>query len=188
MSTARLLASVVMAVSSFAASTSCVILNPDGGAVTTIVPPPGGAAFKPVGLFFNHRCGSLDCHGEAGRNFRVYGKEGLRLSPTDFPGGSPTTAAELDATYQSAVTLEPEIMNDVVAECGQSPASCAPGAAAPLPQQQLTLYRKPLGIESHKGGTVIQMGDDQDTCLSSWSTGTVDTTACGNAANPADYP
>jgi hypothetical protein len=58
----------------------------------------------------------------------------------------------------------------------------------------LTFYRKPTGIEHHKGGTLIQPptadqnGDDQDTCIRSWLVGNVDTSACQKANNPSLYP
>jgi hypothetical protein len=150
-------------------SVGCVMLNPDGNARTdlSMINLPSGADFKPVGLFLGHRCGTLDCHGQVGRNLRIYGREGLRLSPMDQPGGLPTTPEELDADYRSAVALEPEIMLVVVA-----------GAAPP---DALTLIRKPRGEEHHKGGTVITVGDDQDNCMTSWLAGNVDTTACANA-------
>ena len=52
----------------------------------------------------------------------------------------------------------------------------------------LLLLRKPMQLERHKGGQVIQAGDTGDTCLTSWlssgtPTGGVDYTACGNAAS-----
>jgi hypothetical protein len=150
------------------ACASCVQDSAEPGAVTLIDPPPGGTAFKPVGLFLGHSCGTLDCHGQVGRNLRIYSQNGLRLSPTDVPGGNPTTAAELDADYQSAVSLEPEIMSEVVEQGGADPG-------------RLTLVRKPFGIEHHKGGTVIEEGDPQAYCLLSWLTGKVDTVNCAKA-------
>jgi hypothetical protein len=53
--------------------------------------------FGPVADYLEHRCGSLDCHGQVGRNLRIWGCEGMRLDPTDIPscnrliGGRPTT-------------------------------------------------------------------------------------------------
>jgi hypothetical protein len=86
----------------------------------------------------------------------------------DQPGTPPmSTPDELDATYRSAVALEPEIMIEVVL-----------GAAPP---EALTLIRKPRGTEHHKGGTLITVGDDQDNCMTSWLAGQVDTTACAKA-------
>ena len=73
------------------------------------------------------------------------------------------------------VGLEPELMNEVVAGGGMSPAL-------------LTFYRKPTGIEHHKGGVLIASGDDQDNCILSWLAGSVDKTACAAAIDPAKYP
>lgn len=172
----RLVASLLVGLAGFGLSVGCVAVGEDPDARSSLDnPPPSGADFKPVGLFLVHRCGSLDCHGEAGRNFRLYGKEGLRLDPSAVPGGEVTTDAELDADWQSAVGLEPEIMSQVVAGGGMDPA-------------RLTLYRKPTGIEHHKGGTLITPGDDQDTCLLSWLASQVDKTACTSALDPSKYP
>ena len=70
--------------------------------------------FAPVGLLLDHRCGSLDCHGQRTRNLQVFGCEGLRLGDAS-PGcrissGTDTTTEELQATYRSLVTLEPVVM------------------------------------------------------------------------------
>jgi hypothetical protein len=181
--------SVLAALAWITTSAGCVILNPGDG-YELVTPPPGGtAAFKPVALFLDHRCGTLDCHGQVGRNLRLYGKEGLRLDPPsctatgmgglpstcNVPGIKPMTADELEADYRSAVTLEPEIMTEVVTQGGAQP-------------DRLTLVRKPRAEEHHKGGQVITVGDDQDVCLTSWLAGAVDTTACANAADPTKYP
>lgn len=129
---------------------------------------PPLSQFPPVGAMFVQRCGSLDCHGQVGRNLRIYGRDGLRLSSKDIPGGGPTTTAEYDDDYRSAVALEPEIMSQVVEDGGQDP-------------ERLTLVRKPRGEESHKGGTLIIVGDPQDICLTSWLSGTTDLASCATA-------
>ncbi len=142
----------------------CVILSPDAAAVTTIDAPPR-AQFDDLGLLMGHRCGTLDCHGQTGRNLRIYGQYGLRLSSTDIPGGNPTTTAELDADYESSIALEPEIMSEVVQQGGAQP-------------DRLTLVRKPRAEEHHKGGQVFVVGDPQDVCMTSWLAGTTDTSSC----------
>jgi hypothetical protein len=154
------------------AALACAVALPVLGCVDAddrfdITAPPL-SQFPPVGAMFVHRCGSLDCHGQTGRNLRIYGREGLRLSSKDIPGGDPTTTAEYDADYRSAVALEPEIMSQVVEDGGEDPS-------------RLTLVRKPRGEESHKGGTLIHVGDPQDICLTSWLAGTTDTSSCGAA-------
>jgi hypothetical protein len=173
MSRYPLLASLAGALACLGASAGCVALGtPDGNAVTEIVGPPSGAAFKPVGQYVVHRCGSLDCHGEVGRNLRLYGEYGLRLdTDAGMSGGGLTTADELDADYQSIVALEPELMNAVVAQ----------GGAEPLPET-LTFIRKPTAIENHKGGQLItNASDPQYLCLTSWLQSHVDTASCAAA-------
>jgi hypothetical protein len=126
---------------------------------------PPEAQFPPVAAYLVHRCGSLDCHGQVGRNLRIYGRYGLRLDPQGLTNGSPTSPAEIEADYRSVVALEPEIMAEVVADHGNDP-------------ERLTFYRKPRGLESHKGGTLIQKNDAQDLCIRSWLASAVDTTSC----------
>jgi hypothetical protein len=130
---------------------------------------PDRASFDAVADALDHRCGSLDCHGSAYRNLRLYGHEGLRLDPTMRPSSkNDTTKAERDADYQSVIGLEPEIMTAVVTSGGQSP-------------ERLTLVRKALGLEAHKGGTLWTAGDVQDRCFRSWLSGATDGAACQSA-------
>jgi hypothetical protein len=92
----------------------------------------------------------------------------LRLSPTDLPGGNPTTVAEVDANYVSVCGLEPEIMSAVTAKLD--------------PPDALLMIQKPRGETRHKGGTVTVQGDDGDTCDTSWLSGSVAASACSAAA------
>jgi len=137
--------------------------------------------FGIVGDYLDHRCGSLDCHGQPGRNLRIWGCDGMRLDPHAFPicnvaqGGSFTTVAEHQATYRSLVGLEPTVMSAVVSGHGVHP-------------ELLTFVRKARGLEAHKGGTLITPGDDQDVCISSWLAGQTDSTSCGNALGYPMYP
>ena len=151
----------------------CVILNPSANDIVTIDAPPRDQ-FDALGQLMGKRCGTLDCHGQVGRNLRIYSQFGLRLSPSDVPGGSKTTTAELDADYASAIALEPEIM---------SAGRPAMGGNNP---DRLTLVRKPRAEEHHKGGQLFVIGDPQDLCMTSWlksnDTGTpIDTASCTTA-------
>jgi hypothetical protein len=116
--------------------------------------------FGIVGDYLDHRCGSLDCHGQPGRNFRAWGCEGMRLDPKALPicsfpqGGTFTTPEEHQATYRSLVALEPNVMSAVVAGHGEHP-------------ELLTFVRKARGLEAHKGGVLITPGDEQDVCITS---------------------
>ncbi len=139
-----------------------------------VVDAPDRATFAPVSALLEHRCGSLDCHGIAARNLRLYGFEGLRLAQ-DGDASRPssqanTTDAEVNENYLSVVGLEPELMTQVVRE----------GASNPL---RLTLLRKPLGIENHKGGTLFQQGDQQMACVTSWLAGHTDAAVCASATS-----
>ena len=46
---------------------------------------PDRESFAPVAQVLVHTCGTLDCHGSASRNLRVYGNESLRLAAGDRP-------------------------------------------------------------------------------------------------------
>jgi hypothetical protein len=127
---------------------------------------PSRIGFEPVSELLHRRCGSLDCHGQLGRNLRLYGQYGLRASEHDVPGGSPTSADEHTRNYDSTVTLEPELLAIVTREGGAHP-------------ERLTLVRKARGSEEHKGGSALAPGSDADRCLLSWLSGSVDADACG---------
>jgi hypothetical protein len=132
---------------------------------------PDAATFAPVAGMLDVRCGSLDCHGKAGRNLRLYGSAGLRLSPADRPlVPLCDTPAEIAQDYESVIGLEPEATSAVVA--GAAPSG-------------LTLVRKPRGTEAHKGGTIWSQGDDSDTCLTGWLQGKPDPAACQRAVAAA---
>lgn len=126
-----------------------------------------------VSMVIEKRCGSLDCHGTNGRNLRIYSMRGLRM-PNDagiVVGNGDTTAAEQIANYQSLLDLEPEETSAVLR--GGDP-------------NTLLIVKKPLAIESHKGGQVIRRGDDAERCIVSWlredATTPVDRVACETAA------
>jgi hypothetical protein len=148
-----------------------------------VLDEPNGSeqAFAPVADYLEHRCGSLDCHGQVGRNLRIWGCEGMRLASTDIPecsrllGGRGTTPPEHQATYSSLVGLEPTVMDQVVEHGGQDP-------------DLLTFVRKARGLEAHLGGALITPGDAQDVCISSWLAGSTNTTACATALGFPAFP
>ena len=130
---------------------------------------PDSGSFPPVASMLVQACGTLDCHGTVGRNLRLYGDTGLRYSPTDVPSALvPTTPDEVAQDYESVVGLEPEITSEVVASGGANP-------------ERLTLYRKALGLENHKGGAVVVHGDPRDVCITTWLQGHADASACSAA-------
>ncbi len=143
---------------------------PDTSA-TVVATCPSRASFSAVSPFLVDGCGTIDCHGQPSRPLRIMGYSGLRLNPTDVPGGNPTTVAEVDANWESVCGLQPELMTEV--EAGQAPAG------------ELLLLMKPLGETNHKGGTVIVPEDDGDVCLTSWlgkDFDQVDDAACSRAS------
>ena len=130
---------------------------------------PDETTWKPVADMLIHRCGSLDCHGQPGRNLKLYGYIGLRLAPGDSPQPATplgwATTAEYDADYASVCGLEPENLTAVFEDGGKDP-------------ERLTLVQKPRNTQVHKGGKIIAIGDVQDKCLLSWLAGSVDTASC----------
>jgi hypothetical protein len=157
------LAGALASCSSIAADRRIGVDAPDEGSFSA----PGS-----VGDFLERRCGTLECHGQMGRNLRIWGATGMRLSDADIPAFTkPTTADEYRATYRSLVGLEPTVMSAVV-----------DGRGGP---ELLTFVRKARGLEAHKGGQLIMAGDDQDVCVTSWLSGKINTMACQNASNYA---
>lgn len=174
---------------------SCVVQNTRIG---IDAPPYSDPSFKPVGDFLVYRCGTLDCHGQIGRNLRIWGANGLRLDPDGFSNsdfnGAPTTSQEYLATYRSLVGLEPQLMTTVWTGC-QGQLNADGGADYPPPTachpELLTFMQKARGTEKHKGGQLICLQspcpagipdpspfDLQDVCLVSWLEGNVNTKAC----------
>jgi hypothetical protein len=131
-----------------------------------VVTPPDAASFPPVAAMLVQACGTLDCHGTVGRNLKIYGNTGLRLSAADVPTAlTPTTNEEVAQDYDSVVGLEPETMSAVVALGGANP-------------ERLTFVRKARGTESHKGGAVVVAGDARDRCITTWLAGDTDASSC----------
>jgi hypothetical protein len=158
-------AAVVAAVVAFTLASGCSA--PDQGKVPMTL--PDRASFTLVGELLVVSCGTLDCHGSVGRNFKLYGHDGLRLSASDLPGKLPlTTARELDADYGSLVALEPELISAVVKDNGARP-------------ERLTLVRKARNAEKHEGQQIFVPGSDDDRCLTSWLANAVDVKLCSDA-------
>jgi hypothetical protein len=153
-----------------AAACNGEILPPDAdhvaaepGALAMAAPPRAG--WEPVADALVVSCGTLDCHGQVGRNLRLYGGHGLRLAAGDDPGGRPTTAAEYQASYWSTIGLEPELLDQVVRASGADP-------------ERLMIMRKPRGLIKHKGGSLMQPNDALDQCLRLWLAGAPERTVC----------
>jgi hypothetical protein len=143
-----------------AGSTSCATA-PDGNRrYTEILQPDFPTYSANVDAYLTRRCGTLDCHGQPGRAYRLYGYTGFRLLDADggallVSGQQPTTPSEVRANYQAAVALEPEEMTRLMATQGADP-------------NKLILLRKPLKLERHKGGPAMAEDDPGYRCVVAW--------------------
>ncbi len=138
-------------------STSCSPA-PDSGRVTEVLQPDFRTYSENVDFYLQRRCGTLDCHGQPGRAYRIYGQTGFRLYNEDaglVSGQQPTTEAEKLANFQALVALEPEEMSRLVATQGAEP-------------NKLILLRKPLLLERHKGGPAMAEDDAGYKCVVNW--------------------
>jgi hypothetical protein len=117
-----------------------------------------------VSQVLERRCGTLDCHGDASRPLLLHGRNGTRLSPTGEVGEAGTSPAEYAANRLSVCGVEPEKMSAVVA-----------GEEDLL---QLTVIRKPILDEAHKGGRVFLQTSPGYLCFASWIEGNVDVDVC----------
>lgn len=145
-------------------------------------------SFLPVADALESRCGSLDCHGQKGRNLRIYGLYGLRekdpipdpgapSSPPPVTGVGVTNRHEYDLTYLSVISIQPEVLSRVFADHGANP-------------ERWIVFSKGSGNEHHKGGTAmpraIGVCTDKScaasTCVESWLRGNVSDAACRDAA------
>lgn len=138
-------------------STSCAS-PPDNKRFTEILQPDYPTYRTFVDAYLQRRCGTLDCHGQAGRPYRIYGFAGFRLYNVDaglITGQQPTLEEEVVANFQAAVALEPEEMSRLMATQGADP-------------NKLMFLRKPLKIERHKGGPAMAEDDAGYKCVVAW--------------------
>ncbi len=166
-------ANVTVLVLALALAVACGPSNP-GGYEPILAPSfqsfAGMGTDPGVHTFLERRCGTLDCHGQLGRPFRLFSTVGLRLINDAglVSGGGPDTAQEIFANYEALVGLQP-VDTSLVTEGRESPRS-------------LLVVAKPLALQVHKGGAVLAPGDSGDVCLESWLTGTYDAAHCADAA------
>jgi hypothetical protein len=195
-----------------AAAAIAACSGPQDPRIGISAPPFSKASFGPVADYLDNRCGTLDCHGQVGRNLRIYGCTGMRASADASPAtcAQPTTLQEYEDTYRSLVGLEPQVMTTVYGECSAAISggtSVYPPSSSCHPEL-LTFIRKARGIEAHKGGQLIcvqtpcpdgipepvQLGDSgppvdpQDVCLVSWLEGATDPKACAAAFGVPNFP
>lgn len=131
---------------------------------------PDRTTFPLVADALQPSCGTLDCHGQRGRNLRLYGGRGLRLDPHGNAADEATTDAEYQASFRSLIGLEPEALDRVVSSGGGDP-------------ERLSLIRKARGTERHKGGVQMLPGDPLDRCLISWLSSLLNRESCVRVAS-----
>jgi hypothetical protein len=152
----------------FAAISGCVVglaavlscaSSPDESRNTFVIMPDYDTYAANIDSYLTRRCGSLDCHGQPGRAYRIYSREGFRLiSAQDgslVSGQQPTAPEEKRANFQALVALEPEEMTRLMARQGENP-------------NQLLFLRKPLRLERHKGGPAMAEDDPGYRCVVAW--------------------
>jgi hypothetical protein len=132
---------------------------PDNTRVTQVITPDFDTYVNSVDAYLTRRCGSLDCHGQPGRAYRIYSREGYRLIQLQdgslVSGQQPTQPEEQRANFQALVALEPEEMSRLMARQGDNP-------------NELLFLRKPLRIERHKGGPAMAEDDPGYRCVVAW--------------------
>ncbi len=131
---------------------------PDRNRFTAVVAPDFAIYRANIDLFLHKRCGTLDCHGQAGRGYRIYGYRGFRLYSQDaglISGQQATTDQEIQANFDAIISIEPEEMSRLIAENGENP-------------NRLLFLRKPLNIERHKGGPSLAEDDEGYKCITAW--------------------
>jgi hypothetical protein len=149
---------VLGAMGSLVGGTTSCASAPDSRRFTEILAPDFPTYKTNVDAYLQRRCGTLDCHGQPGRAYRIYGFAGFRLYNEDaglVSGQQPTTDEEVLANYQAAVALEPEEMSRLMATQGAEP-------------NKLLLLRKPLKLERHKGGPAMAEDDVGYRCVVAW--------------------
>jgi hypothetical protein len=138
-------------------TTSCAP-SPDNRRPTQILQPDYPTYRTYVDAYLQRRCGTLDCHGQPGRAYRLYGFGGFRLYNLDaglVSGVQPTLEQEIMANYQAAISLEPEETSRLMAKQGAEP-------------NKLLFLRKPLKLERHKGGAAMAEDDPGYRCVVAW--------------------
>jgi hypothetical protein len=157
----------------FAYSAACSTAD---NTAKVVVVTPDKAQYEAVDGALSRSCGSVDCHGNANRNWRMVGFGSRRLDPAANPAGPGTSPAELDVNFASLVTLEPELVAAVTNDKGVKP-------------ERLSLFRKGRGLDNHKGGVRLIAGNVLEKCIVSWFAGKTDNAICQAAATgPATGP
>lgn len=153
----------------------CIVIV--GGALTSLacgdhdarpseaLPLPSEETFFAVSSVLEPNCGTLDCHGDPARSLRIYGKRGLRANGSAFVGEGDTAPSDIQATFRSVVSIEPERLSGVFSTRGAG-------------VERWVVVSKARGRERHAGGIRMPEGSPGDRCLVSWASGSIDQSAC----------
>lgn len=146
----------------------------------TAIECPSETGFRVVSQVLERRCGTLDCHGDGSRSFRVYGRTGLRRpeSEQSYLEAYPTGDFSEYRTGGTEPTSDAEVADNRLSACGVEPELIAAVVAGDAEVDSLTLVRKPRLTEAHKGGFVWKADGQGDKCLTSWILGSVDALSC----------
>jgi hypothetical protein len=132
---------------------------PDSERLTNVIVPDFDTYVANVDAYLTRRCGTLDCHGQPGRAYRIYSREGFRLVQLQdgslVSGQQPTQPEEQRANFEAFVSVEPEEMTRLMARQGDNP-------------NELLVLRKPLKLERHKGGPAMAEDDPGYRCVVAW--------------------
>ena len=132
---------------------------PDQDRLTNVIVPDFDTYVANVDAYLTRRCGTLDCHGQPGRAYRIYSREGFRLVQLQdgslVSGQQPTQPEEQRANFEAFVSVEPEEMTRLMARQGDNP-------------NELLVLRKPLKLERHKGGPAMAEDDPGYRCVVAW--------------------
>ena len=102
---------VIAALVAVGAGTSCASA-PDVNRLTTVIQPDFDTYKASVDTYLSRRCGTLDCHGQTGRGYRMYGRNGIRLTTGVDDAGlvsgqQATTDGEILANFQAIIRCSP---------------------------------------------------------------------------------
>jgi hypothetical protein len=176
----------VVSVLATSASTSGCAQSYDPESVTKVLAPDYDIYATYLDTFVNRRCGTLDCHGAAGRAFRHYGSLGLRrlegkadefgIGDASAETGGPgrragvgvTTPDEIRANYAGIIALEPEVISRLVALNGDLSNNRELDWMFLRKALGRPLGQKEIPGERHKGGNVLRQGDDGYKCIVLW--------------------
>lgn len=140
-------------------SVSCT--PPDKDRVTEVINPDYAIYKANVDPYLARRCGTLDCHGQAGRGYRIYSREGFRdytlADGSLVSGQQPTEDEERRANFWALIGVEPEQLNRVMASQG-----------ADEELKKWVFLRKAQLMERHKGGAAMAPDDPGYRCVRAW--------------------